>query len=166
MSSSPPNVIGSILATLGGIASLAFFLVVGGLGLTLIFAPRAFMSFSDAVMPIIQNIGGITFVASIFIGIPLLIFRQSRPISGLVFAITALVFGVIITLSSISVIYFAWGHIPLVIAVFLFPALTPLAAIALVIDGDWATLGNLAVAVGIWLAAAFGASVATNTRRY
>lgn len=133
-----------------GVVIIVGFIILSGL--TLVFGIRV-VAF---IYPILLHISSITLAISIFILLPLAIFKKSRIISGWGLIISSYIFGVSLWMYSFLVTYTYWGVFGLVIALFMLGiGVTPIAIVASLFHWDWATIGNIAFGLVITFGARF-----------
>jgi hypothetical protein len=155
----------SIMGTIGGLAGIFLGLISLASGIGFLFFTQQFIGLIAAyVLPFINVIGLIGMAASVLLGLPFLFFRRMAGTAEAIFAITAMVVGLSLSLWSLLLIYQAWGKFFTIFSVLLLPITPVLAGIAQAFEGRWDIVGMLALNIVVWLLLIGGASFA-GTRR-
>lgn len=151
----------SVINTLGGVVGVLLGLVSLASGIGFLFFTHQFLGLiAGYVLPFVNAIGLIGLAASVLLGVPFLFFRRMAGAAEAIFAITAMVLGLSITLWSLLLIYQAWGKFFTILSVIVLPITPVLAAIAQSLEGRWDIAGMLVLNVVVWLLLIGGASFA------
>lgn len=127
-----------------GIILLALLFIKGGLWLSAILYPWLVL------------ISLITFAISIFILLPLGIFKKTRPVSGTGLLITSYVFGTTVWVWSFLLVYALWGFLGLFIGLFIGGVgVIPVAMLATLFNGEWSALGQLILLIVVTFGTGF-----------
>ena len=129
-----------------------------GLFLAIIIISAIFLIFglkiASAVYPILETIAAIFIIISLFIFIPLAFFKKTRMISIYGFIISAFIFAINVWVFSLLTTYFYWGIFGVVVGIMLGGiGEIPIAAIASLLHGDWASIFNIISTVVLFLIA-------------
>jgi len=138
-------VIGSLIGIL-----ISVFALTSGIGL-LFFTDSYMVLIAKYILPFINAVAGICIVASIIIGIPLLISKKTSIWAGIIFSITSTILGFALTLLSLVLIYAAGGKFWTLVSILILPLYPLVAAIAQSLANNWSAVGMLAVNFVIWL---------------
>lgn len=129
-----------------------------GLFLAIIIISAIFLIFglkiASAVYPILETIAAIFIIISLFIFIPLAFFKKTRMISIYGFIISAFIFAINVWIFSLLTTYFYWGIFGVVLGIMLGGiGEIPIAVIASLLHGDWASIFNIISTVVLFLIA-------------
>jgi hypothetical protein len=130
---------------LGGVFGLIIFL---GLMLLPLLVILGGVWLSGVLYPFLVSIFSITFIVSIFILLPLGIFKKTRLISSNGLLIASYVFGTTLWVWSFLLSYALWGFLGLLIGLFIAGiGVIPIAVLATLFSGEWAIFGQLILLV-------------------
>jgi hypothetical protein len=119
-----------------GLFLLALFFIKGGLWL------------SATIYPWLVSISGITFAISLFILLPLALFKKTRNVSAIGLLIASYIFGATAWSWSFLLAYVFWGFLGLFIGLFFGGVgVVPIAMIASMFKGEWGIFGQLVLVV-------------------
>ncbi len=119
-----------------GLILLALLFIKGGLWL------------SATIYPWLVSISGITFAISIFILLPLAIFKKTRGASAIGLLIASYIFGATAWVWSFLLAYVFWGFLGLFIGLFIGGVgVVPIAMLASMFKGEWGIFGQLVLIV-------------------
>ncbi|HUD04590.1 MAG TPA: DNA translocase FtsK [Patescibacteria group bacterium] len=129
-----------------------------GLFLAIIIISAIFLIFglriASAVYPILETIAAIFIIISLFIFLPLALFKKTRMISIYGFSISAFIFAINVWIFSLLTTYFYWGIFGVVVGIMLGGiGEIPIAAIASLLHGDWTSIFNIISTVVLFLIA-------------
>ncbi len=86
----------------------------------------------------------IVFVIDIFIILPLGLFRKTKGVSGVGLVLSSYVYGVTLWFWALLITYFTWGALAVFIGLVMAGiGVLPIAILASIIKGQWATLGQI-----------------------
>ena len=116
----------------------------------------------EHVLQWLINLAWFTFALDLFILLPLGLFRKTGFVGGIGMSISSYVFGLTLWFFGLLLTYFIWGFWGVFIGLALYGVgVVPVAMLAVLIDGDFVTLGTLVLltvftfgtrALGIYLA--------------
>ncbi len=119
-----------------GLILLAILVLTGGVWL------------SAVIYPIIVIVSRFTFIVSIFILLPLSIFRKTRFFSGQSLLVASYVIGFSTWMWSFLLVYSAWGFWGLIVGLFLLGVgVVPVAMLAALVNGQWSILIELVLCI-------------------
>ena len=146
----------------GGVVMLAIFGISVAAFILMVFFTETFVGLLLTLMPFLQWVVGFGFLISVVLGLPLLLFQLTRPVSAMIFTVTAWALGMATWMFSVVVVYSLWGKFATIIGIVLMPAIVPMAALATLFGGDWSELGSLVLAIVLWFALIGGTALASH----
>lgn len=149
---------------IGALLGLAFALLSIAIGLTLLFAPGRFIRILEFIGPFLTSAVVIGLVVSLFVGLPLLIWRKTRGASEVIFQFTAWGLGTLTWMVSVVAIYHIWGGFMTIVGVVTGPFILPLVLIAALTAAKWSVLWTIIGSAVIWLILIAGATFASSNR--
>jgi len=103
---------------------------------------------SATIYPWLVSISGITFAISLFILLPLAIFKKTRSASAIGLLIASYIFGATAWVWSFLLAYVFWGFLGLFIGLFIVGVgVVPIAMLASLFKGEWGIFGQLVLIV-------------------
>lgn len=128
-----------------GLLGIAF--IIGLILLALLFM-KGSLWLSATLYPWLVLISVITFVISIFILLPLSIFKKTRGASAIGLLIASYIFGATIWVWSFLLAYIFWGFMGLFIGLFIGGiGVVPIAMLASIFNGEWVIFSQLILLV-------------------
>jgi hypothetical protein len=111
---------------------------------------------SEKVLPVLSEVGAISFLALILIGLPLSIFKKCRGACALVFVYWSYLCGLCLWMTSLLLTINLWGYIAAIIGLFLAGVgVFPIAVLACLFKGEWSLFFQLILQFVILIAARF-----------
>lgn len=133
-----------------GIAAMVLLCVV----LAFFFRGAAWVS--EKVLPILTEIGAITFIPLILIGLPLSIIRKFRPFCAVVFVYWSYLCGLCLWMTSLLLTISLWGYGAAIVGLLLGGVgVFPIAVLACMFKGEWSMFFQLIVQFVILVAARY-----------
>lgn len=82
----------------------------------------------------------------VLVFLPLILIKKIRPYLGFGFGISASIMGMVLWIQSCIIVYDYWGLAAVILGfIFAVVGMIPLALIALLVNGNWATIGTLLI---------------------
>lgn len=137
------------MKSLKNIFTSALGIIIGvGLILLTIFLLVYGVRIASTIYPFLLRVSSISLVISLFVLLPLGIFKKSRIVSIYGLYIASFIFGASVWVFSFLVTYFYWGLFWVVIGLFIAGiGVIPLGLIASLLHGDWSSFFNIVLGV-------------------
>ena len=98
------------------------------------------------LLPWLSHATTVTLAVCVLILVPLAIFRKTRPVSAIGLMIASYVFGATLWFYGLLMAYAGWGLVGIIVGLVLAGVgVVPVAALAALIHGEWAVVGQIAV---------------------
>jgi len=109
-----------------------------------VFVIKGVVWIGEKVLPFLMSLTSLLTAISVFIFIPMMIFKKTRKWAGGALAFSSLLFGLTLWIYSALVAYMLWGFIGLVIGLFMMGiGVVPVALLAALFSGEWTIIGSI-----------------------
>lgn len=117
----------------------------------------------ERIYPWLAKIAGVTLAIVVFVFVPMIAFRRTRPIAGVCMIAASFVFGITLWFYGLLLSYNIWGVFAVFIGlVLLGVGVVPVAILATLVKGMWPTLGQLLLLTAITFGARLAGAWAAN----